>query len=78
MPNLVSLTHPSLLYWAKFRQEYFCTIAFSKGTIFAKNADFFAKKKYADISKIKVVVVLKGIFSKTTYVYVLTYQISSF
>ena len=45
MPNLVSLTHPSFLYWAKFRQEYFRTIAFSKGTIFAKNADFFAKKK---------------------------------
>ena len=38
---------------------------------------FFCKKN-ANISKIKEVLVLKGIFSETTYVCILTYQISSF
>ena len=37
---------------------------------------FFAKN--ADISKIKRVLVLKDILSETTYVCVLSYQISSF
>ena len=32
----------------------------------------------ADISKIKGILVLKGIFSGTTYAFVLKYQISSF
>ena len=41
-----------------------------------KNADFLQKN--ADISKIKRVLVLKGIFSETKFVCVLTYQISSF
>ena len=49
------------------------TIALSKGTIFAKNWYFF--KKNADISKIKGTLVLKGIFSETTYVCLLTCQI---
>ena len=40
-----------------------------------KNVDYLQKN--ADISKIKKFLVLKGIFSKTTYVFVLTYQISS-
>ena len=40
-----------------------------------KNADFFTK---SGISKIKRVLVLRGIISKTKYVCVLTYQISSF
>ena len=35
-------------------------------------------EKNADSSKIKEVLVLKGIFSKTTYVYVLMYQILGF
>ena len=35
-------------------------------------------QKNADISKIKGALVLKDIFSKTAYVCVLTYQISSF
>ena len=43
------------------------TIALSKGTIFAKNCWFFAKK-YADISKINGFLVLKGKFCKTKYV----------
>ena len=47
----------------------------SKGTIFAKNADFWQKN--ADISKIKGVLVLEAIFSQTRYVCVLTNQISS-
>ena len=34
--------------------------------------------KNTDISKIKRVLVLKDIFSKATYVFVLTYQVSSF
>ena len=34
--------------------------------------------KNADISKIKVILVLKAIFSKTTYVCVVAYHISSF
>ena len=41
-----------------------------------KNADFLQKN--AEISKIKGFLVLKGIYSETTYVFVLTYQISSF
>ena len=41
-----------------------------------KNIDFLQKN--ADISKNKKALVLKGIFSWTTYVCVLTYQISSF
>ena len=35
-------------------------------------------QKNANISKIKEVLVLKGIFSETTYMCILTYQISSF
>ena len=55
----------------------FHTIALSKGTIFAKkNADFWQKN--AGISRIKRILALKGIFSETTYVCVLTYQISGF
>ena len=42
----------------------------SKGTIFYKNAYFFVKN--ADISNIKEVLVLQGIFFETTYVLVLT------
>ena len=41
-----------------------------------KNADFLQKN--ADISKINRVLVLRSIFSGTIYVFVLTYQISSF
>ena len=37
---------------------------------------FFAHKKNGDMSKIKGVVVLKGIFSKIAYVCILTYQIT--
>ena len=48
------------------------TIALSKGSFFCK------KKKNGGISKIKEVLLLKGIFSETIYVCVLTYQISSF
>ena len=40
-----------------------------------KNADFLSKD--ADINKIKKALELKGIFSETTYVCALTYQISS-
>ena len=40
------------------------TIALCKDTIFAKNTDFLQKN--ADISKIKGVLVINGIFSKTT------------
>ena len=40
-------------------------IALGKGTISAKKCWFFAKEN-ADISKIKVVRVLKGVFSETT------------
>ena len=42
------------------------TIALSKGTIFAKKCWLFAKN--VDISRIKRALVLKGIFSETTYV----------
>ena len=44
---------------------------------FTFSLNFFSKKN-ADISKIKEVLVLKGIFSETAYVCILTYQISSF
>ena len=40
---------------------------------FTKNADFLQKN--AEINKIKGILVLKGIFYETTYVFVLTYQI---
>ena len=53
------------------------TIVLNKGIIFDKKWWFFCKKN-ADISKNKGVLVLKDIFSKTTYVCVLTSQISSF
>ena len=49
----------------------------SKGTIFAKKCWFFVEKMLI-ISKIKGVLVLKDTFSKTKYVLVLKYQISSF
>ena len=39
---------------------------------------YFFCEKNADITKIKEVLVLEGIFSETTCVVVLTYQISSF
>ena len=51
------------------------TIALSKHTIFARNADFLQKN--ANISKIKKVPVLKSVFSDSTYMCVLMYQISS-
>ena len=47
-----------------------------KGTVFAKKSWFLQKK--TDTSRIKMVLVLKGIFSETTYVRVITYQISIF
>ena len=59
----------SLLYFKKV-----VDIVLSKGGIIA---GFFLQGN-ADISKIKRALVRKGIFSETTYVYVLTYQISSF
>ena len=59
----------SLLYFEKV-----VDIVLSKGGIIA---GFFLQGN-ADISKIKRALVRKGIFSETTYVYVLTYQISSF
>ena len=52
-------------------------LLFSKGTIFVKTA-IFCKNKNTDINKIKKVQALKGIFSETTYLCVLMYQISSF
>ena len=52
------------------------SIALRKGTIFAQKYEALGKN--TDISKTEAVVVLKGIFSETTYVCVLTYQISSF
>ena len=49
----------------------------NKGTIIDnKNAEFLQKN--AGISIIKEVLVVKSIFSETTYLCVLTYQISSF
>ena len=48
-----------------------------KGTIIAKTCRF-SQKKITDISIIMGVLVLKRIFSETTFMLVLTYQISSF
>ena len=59
----ISNTVLTLLLWVKV-------------IFFPKNAVFFTKN--ADLSKIKRALVLKGIFSETTYVCVLTDQISSF
>ena len=60
--KLFNLAH-TLLLWVKI-------------LFLPKSADFLQKN--ADISKIKRSLVLKGIFSETTYVFVLTYQIWSF
>ena len=49
-------------------------LALYKGTVFGKNAAFFAKN--ADYSKIKRVLVVYGVFSETSYI--LTYQTSRF
>ena len=46
-----------------------------KVLFFTKNADFLQNN--ADISKIKGVLVLAGIIFKTTYMFVLPYQIWS-
>ena len=51
-------------------------VPLSKGTIFAKRS--FCKKKEANISKIKRVSVLKGIFSEATYISVLMYRFLNF
>ena len=52
------------------------TTALSKDTIFAQKCLFFGKN--ADISQIKTTLVLKDIFSTTTYVCLFAYLISSF
>ena len=52
-------------YLTKTEKLSSCTIALSKGTIFAKNMLIFCKN--ADIRKIEEVLILKGIFSETTY-----------
>ena len=52
------------------------TIAWRKAIIFAKKMQISWKN--ADISKIKELLVLKNLFHETTYVCVLTYQISKF
>ena len=44
----------------------------AKVLFFSKNADFLQKN--TDISEIKEVLVQKGIFFETTYVFVLAYQ----
>ena len=49
----ISNTALTLLLWVKV-------------LILPKYADFYAKKKYAETSKIRRVMVLKGIFSETT------------
>ena len=54
---------------------HYCS-ALSKGPVFAKKRWFFTKN--GDISKIKKVLVLKGIFSATAYAWALTCQIWSF
>ena len=53
-------------------------MALSKGTTFPQKCWFFLEKD-ADISKIKEVLVRKGMFSEITYMCVLTYyfQVSS-
>ena len=51
-------------------------IALAKGTVFAKNMLIVCKNN--NMRKNQGVSVLKDIFSKTTYMCVLTYQISNF
>ena len=57
----------------KTQLSYYCTIVLNHTTIFVKKMLMFSKK-YADISKIKVVLVLKYIFFETTYVCGLLHQ----
>ena len=68
------LTKPQNRTKKSLTQLTYHTIALSKGTIFVKKMLVFCKKK-SNISKIKGVLVLKGIFSETTYVCVITYRI---
>ena len=60
----------------KFLTQLSHIVFIKEVTIFAKKL-IFCKKK-ADIIKIKTALVLKGMFSKTTYVCVPKCQISSF
>ena len=65
------------LSYKNWKQNSSHTTALRKGIIFGKKCWFFVKIN-ADISTIEEVMLLKGIFSETTYVCVVTYQISSF
>ena len=62
-------------YITKAEKLSSCTIALSNGTVFAKNMLTFCEN---NDGKIEGVLVVKGIFSETTFVCVHTYQISSF
>ena len=64
--NLLSYKNQKLLNISQ-------TGSLGKSTIFAKNADFLQKNR-----KIKGFLLLKGIFSVTTYLFVLTYQMLNF
>ena len=65
-----------IFYVTKISNTTLILLLWVKVLFLPKNSDFLQKN--ADISKIKGVWVLKGIFSETTYVCVLTYQTSSF
>ena len=72
----------NLLSYKNWKQNYkifnttLTLLLWVKVLFFPKNAEFLQKN--ADISKVKRALVLKGIFSETTYVCVLMYQISRF
>ena len=70
------LSHKNRTTELRHSQQSPCIIALSRGTILPKNAEIL--QKIADISKTKRVLVLKDIFSKTTYLCVSTYRNSSF
>ena len=72
----------NLLSYKNWKQNYkifnttLTLLLWVKVLFLPKNAEFLQKN--ADISKVKRALVLKGIFSETTYVCVLMYQISRF
>ena len=72
----------NFLSWENWKQNWklsntaLILLLWVKVLFLPKIAEFL--QKIAGISKIKGVLVLKGIFSETTYVCVLKYQISSF
>ena len=72
----VTLSLKLSFYLHQLKLESLTLLLWVKVLFVPKNADIFSKN--ADIRKIKRVLLLEGIFSETSYVCVLMYQVSRF